>query len=172
MIDDIDIGCATERDLEGIMTLQAENQPEYGGTLSASFPKRLFASIMRETPVIVARKSNRVIGYLVTSTKKMNADIPIINAMLEAYSGIVDAHVYGPICVKSEERGKGLSQAMFKELQRLKSAREYVLFVRGDNFASLRAHIKMGMREVADFMFRENSYIVFSFFESDDEIDF
>ena len=122
--------------------------------------------------MIVARKSNRVIGYLVTSTKKMNADIPIINAMLEAYSGIVDAHVYGPICVKSEERGKGLSQAMFKELQRLKSAREYVLFVRGDNFASLRAHIKMGMREVADFMFRENSYIVFSFFESDDEIDF
>ena len=172
MPDDIDIACATERDLQGIMSLQAENQPECGGTLSASFPKSLFAAIMRETPVIVARKRNRIIGYLVSSTKKMNAEIPIINAMLEAYAGTMDSHVYGPICVKSEERGKGLAQAMFKELQRLKSAREYVLFIRGDNFASLRAHRKMGMREVADFIFRENNYIVLSFIESDDEIVF
>ena len=87
MPDDIDIACATERDLQGIMSLQAENQPECGGTLSASFPKSLFAAIMRETPVIVARKRNRIIGYLVSSTKKMNAEIPIINAMLAAYSG-------------------------------------------------------------------------------------
>lgn len=168
----IDIGCATESDLEGILALQAENQPEYGGTLSASFPKNLFASIMRETPVIVAWRGSRVIGYLVTSTKKMNAEISIINAMLTAYSGATDAHVYGPICVKAEERGKGLAQAMFFELQRLEPTREYVLFIRSDNSASLRAHKKMGMRKVANFVFCENNFVVLSFFRPADEIAF
>jgi len=153
------------------MALQEENQPEHGGTLSASFPQTLFAAIMHETPVIVARLSGRVIGYLVTSTKKMNAEISIINAMLTAYSGATDSYVYGPICVKEKERGKGLAQAMFTELQRLEPFREYVLFIRSDNTASLRAHMKMGMSEVASFVFCGNNYVVFSFFRSADETD-
>ena len=158
----VEIGRATENDVDGIIALQAENQPEHGGSLSASFPKKLISKIMRETPVIVARLGGRVIGYLVTSTKKMNAEIPIINSMLATYSGVTDAYIYGPICVQAEARGKGLAQAMFAELQRLEPDREYVLFIRGDNAASLSAHIKMGMNKVTRFMFCGNDYFVLS----------
>jgi predicted GNAT family acetyltransferase len=93
----------------------------------------------------------------------MNDDIPIIRAMLEAYPGTADAYVYGPICVKEEERGKGLAQAMFTELRRLERGREGILFIRRDNPASLRAHRKMGMREVAGFVLGGIDYVVLSY---------
>jgi predicted GNAT superfamily acetyltransferase len=158
-----DIGRASEADLDGIVELQAANQPERGGTLSASLPHSRIAEMMREMPLIVARRSDRITGFLMTSTRTMNADIPIISAMLAVYPGTPDAYVYGPVCVGVEERGKGLARAMFSELRRLTPAREGILFIRRDNSASLRAHAKMGMREVAGFVFGGNEFAVLSY---------
>jgi predicted GNAT superfamily acetyltransferase len=143
--------------------LQTANQPERGGTLSASLPRSRIATMMRAMPLIVARHSGRITGFLMTSTREMNADVPIISAMLAAYPGATDAYVYGPICVSAEERGKGLAQAMFAELQHLLPRREGILFIRRDNPASLRAHAKMGMHEVAGFVFSDNDYVVLSY---------
>ena len=98
-----------------------------------------------------------------TSTREMNADVPIIRALLAAYPGAPDAYVYGPICVSAEERGKGVAQAMFAELQRLLPGREGILFIRRDNPASLRAHASMGMHEVAGFVFNGNDYVALSY---------
>jgi len=159
----VEISRATQTDLDGIMDLQTANQAERGGTLSASLPRSRIAAMMRSMPLIVARRSGRITGFLMTSTREMNADVPIIRAMLEAYSGTTDAYVYGPICVSGEERGKGLAQVMFAELQRLLPGREGILFIRRDNPASLRAHAKMGMHEVAGFVFNGNDYVVLSY---------
>jgi predicted GNAT superfamily acetyltransferase len=159
----VDIRRATEIDLDGIMELQSANQPERGGTLSASLPRSRIATMMRAMPLIVARCRGRITGFLLTSTREMNADIPIIRAMLAAYPGATDAYVYGPICVSAEERAKGLAQAMFAELQRLLPGREGILFIRCDNPASLRAHANMGMHEVAGFVFNGNDYVVLSY---------
>jgi predicted GNAT superfamily acetyltransferase len=145
------------------MELQTANQPERGGTLSASLPRSRIAEMMRAMPLIVARRSGRLTGFLMTSTREMNADVPIIRAMLAAYPGATDAYVYGPICVSAEERGQGLAQAMFAELRRLLPGREGILFIRRDNPASLRAHAKMGMREVAGFVFNDNEYLALSY---------
>ena len=158
-----DISRASEADLDGIVELQAANQPERGGTLSANLPRSRIAEMMREMPLIVARRSDRITGFLMTSTRAMNADVPIISAMLAAYPGTLDAYVYGPVCVDAEERGKGLAQAMFSELRRLAPAREGILFIRRDNSVSLRAHAKMGMREVARFVFGGNELAVLSY---------
>jgi hypothetical protein len=46
----VDIDRATETDLDGIMELQAANQPERGGTLSASLPRSRIAEMMRAMP--------------------------------------------------------------------------------------------------------------------------
>ena len=70
---------------------------------------------------------------------------------------------YGPICVSEEERGKGLAQAMLAELRRREPGREGILFIRRDNPASLRAHAKMGMREMADFVFDGKDYVALSY---------
>ncbi len=159
----MDISRATEIDLDGIMELQTANQPERGGTLSASLPRSRILEMMRGMPLIVARGGGRITGFLMTSTREMNADVPIIRALLAAYPGATDAYIYGPICVSAEERGKGLAQAMFAELQRLLPGREGILFIRRDNSASRRAHEKMGMREVAGFVFDKNDYVALSY---------
>ena len=158
-----DIGQASEADLDGIVELQAANQADRGGSLSASLPRVRIAEMRLEMPLIVARRGGRIVGFLMTGTRAMTADVPIIGAMLAAYAGAPDAYVYGPICVAAEERGKGLAQAMFSELRRLAPAREGILFIRRDNAASLRAHEKMGMREVAGFLYGGTEFAVLSY---------
>jgi predicted GNAT superfamily acetyltransferase len=160
---EIDIGRASEDDLDGILELQAANQADRGGTLSASMPRSRIAETMREIPLIVARRGVCIVGFLMTWSREMTADIPIINAMLASYPGASDAYVYGPICVAAEERGNGLAQAMFSELRRLIPAREGILFIRQNNLISLRAHEKMGIKEVGSFVFGGSEFFVLSY---------
>ena len=159
----VDIGRATESDLDGILELQAANQGERGGMLSASLSRAHVAEMIRERPLIVARRDDRVVGFLMNSTPAMNDGVPIVRAMLTAYPGTADAYVYGPVCVKEDERGKQIAQAMFTELRHLQQGREGILFIRRDNPASLRAHAKMGMHEVAGFVFGGTECVVLSF---------
>jgi predicted GNAT superfamily acetyltransferase len=160
---DAEIGQASEADLDGIVELQAANQADRGGSLSAALPRIRIAEMMREMPLIVARRGGRITGFLMTGTRALSADVPIVGAMLAAYPGAADAYVYGPICVAAEERGKGLAQAMFSELRRLAPGREGILFIRRDNLASLRAHEKMGMRELASFPYGGSEFAVLSY---------
>jgi len=153
---------ASEGDMDGILALQAANQPKRGGVLSANLPHARIAAMMCEMPLIVARCDHRVVGFLMTSSREMNADVPIITAMLAAYPGSADAYIYGPVCVAAEQRGRGLAHAMYSELRRLEPAREGILFIRRDNPASLRAHEKMGMRVVAEFEFAATKHAVLS----------
>ncbi|MHC6225200.1 GNAT family N-acetyltransferase [Pseudomonas sp. X10] len=154
---------ANEKDLDGILDLQARNQVERGGLLAASLPPERILAMMREMPLIVARRGTRVTGFLLTATRQMNADFPLVKAMLEAYPGPPDAYIYGPICVSEEERGQGLAQRMFAHLCQLEPGREGILFIRKDNEASMHAHLKMGMQEVATFLFDDHEFAVFSY---------
>ncbi|WP_173830600.1 GNAT family N-acetyltransferase [Herminiimonas arsenitoxidans] len=157
------ISKASEADLDGILKLQAANQVDQGGTLSANLPRPRVAAMMEDMPLIVARRNEKVVGFLMTTTREMNADLAIVKAMFAAYKGSTNAYVYGPICVDANERGKGLAQAMFAELRRLESGREGILFIRRDNEASIRAHARMGMREVGEFQFNGGDFAVLSY---------
>ena len=150
-------------DMDGILELQAANQTARGGALAASLTGERLAKMMQDMPLIVARRDGRITGFLLTTSREVNADIPIVKAMFNAYHGAPDAYVYGPICVGEQERGKGLAQIMFAELRRLEPGREGVLFIRNDNEASLRAHLKMGMKKVASFEFNCFAYAVFCY---------
>jgi predicted GNAT family acetyltransferase len=50
-----------------------------------------------------------------------------------------------------QARGRGLAGATFAALRARLPGREGVLLIRRGNVASLRAHARMGMREVAGF---------------------
>jgi L-amino acid N-acyltransferase YncA len=148
---DVQIGKLRTSDIDGVLALQEANQAERGGTLSAQMPRAFFAAALDGMPVIVARRAGRVVGFLVSSPKHPPPEAPVMRAMLRAWPGAGDAYAYGPICVAAEERGRGLAAAMFAALRTLLPGREGVLFIRSDNTASLRAHAKMGMRQVASF---------------------
>ena len=151
-IDEYEVVRATAADIDGILDLQERNQPERGGTLSARLPREWLEAAVSDMPVIVARKEGRVVGYLISASRQAYAGVPVVAAMLRAYPGAApDAYVYGPVCVAEEARGRGLAAAMFAALRARLPGREGVLFIRRDNAASLRAHERMGMREVAGF---------------------
>jgi len=160
----VKIANARESDLDGILELQAANQISSGGKLSASFSRLQLKLIMRNMPLLVARRESKVVGFLVCSDSETSSDIPIIQAMLNAHpTRARDAYVYGPICIEAKERGKGLAQLLFGELRRQLPGREGVLFIRRDNEASIKAHLKMGMREVSQFSFGGIDHIVLSY---------
>ena len=163
-IPNIEIAIASERDLDGVLELQAANQMSNGGNLSASLSRSQLQLIMNEMPLLVARRAGNVVGFLVCSTAELVGHIPIILAMLDSYPARArDAYVYGPVCIDAAERGKGLAQLLFAELRRLLPGREGVLFIRRDNEASIKSHRKMGMREVSSFSYGGVEHIVLSY---------
>jgi predicted GNAT superfamily acetyltransferase len=111
----------------------------------------------------VAKRDGRVVGFLLTADKAAPDLPPVVRAMLAAYPGAADAYIYGPICVDASLRGSGAAVAMVAALKRLLPGREGILFIRRDNAASLRAHAKLGMREVAGFAHDGADFAVFAY---------
>jgi|GEM_PF-4566596 len=56
-----------------------------------------------------------------------------------------------------------MTEKMLKMTRPKVAGKEGVLFIRNDNVASIKAHMSMGMKVVAEFEFSGNSYSVFSF---------
>jgi len=160
---DIEIARAKSRDLDGILTLMDANQPERGGTLSARLTRAQLQAMLADLPFMVARRRGRVVAFALASSKKTVAHVPIVAAMLEAYSGSADAYVYGPVAVEASERGHGLAQRLLMELKRLLPGREGILFIRTDNTPSLRAHEKLGVARRGEFMHQGFRFLVFSY---------
>jgi L-amino acid N-acyltransferase YncA len=159
---DYRIELATCDDIAAILALQEPNLRENGGTLSVRFSAEWFETALSDMPIIVARRSGRVVGYLVSSSKTAQAHVPIIQATLRAYPGAADAYLYGPICVAETERGRDLPSVLMAELRRRLPGREGITFIRRDNVRSMRAHAKIGMREAAEFVHGGAKIVVIS----------
>jgi hypothetical protein len=158
-----DIAPATEHDLDAILDLQDRNLPKSGGTLSARLAREWFETAIAAMPVIVAKRAGRLVGYLASAPVSGFAEVAVVQAMLEAYRGASDAYIYGPICVDEIERGCGVANGMFALLRARLPGREGILFIRCDNTASLRAHARMGMHDVAKFDHNGVRYLVLSY---------
>jgi len=158
-----EITLATRADIPAILDLQERNLPSCGGTLSVPISRDWFEAAISEMPIIVAQKDGRLLGYLVSSALAAHAHSPIIQAMLRTYAGLPGAYNYGPICVEESERGRGLAGAMFEALRAQLPGRECITFIRRDNRASVKAHCKMGMREVAEFTQETVAYVIMSY---------
>ena len=158
-----EIGLATRADIVGILELQEPNLRENGGALSVRFTAEDLEASLRDTPILVARRSGAIVGYLLSSSKASQAHVPIVQAMLRAYPGERDAYVYGPICVAESERGQDLPAELILALRERLPRREGLTFIRKDNVRSLRAHAKIGGREVAEFMHAGAAIAVISF---------
>ena len=102
-------------------------------------------------------------GYVLGTSLAAKAHIAIIQALLRTFPAPPGCYLYGPVCVAETERGKGLAGALFKELQSHMRGRSAMTFVRADNGTSLRAHHKMGMRELGTFVNGGVTYIALSY---------
>ena len=154
---------AENADVDGIVALSRLNEAENGGSLTGRRTQATVAAALARLPSIVARRDGRIVGFLLTADKTAPDLPPVVRAMLAAYPGAPDAYIYGPICVDASERGSGVAAAMVGELKRLLPGREGILFIRRDNPASLSAHRKLGMCEVAGFAHDGAEFAVFAY---------
>lgn len=155
---------AQATDIAPITTLLQANSPSQGGSLTGEFSRDKVAGMANGTsPVIVARRvaGGPVVGVLF-SAATATARSPVVLAMLAAYAGSDNAYVYGPACIAASERGQGLLALLHAALRERQQGAEAVLFIRRDNIASLRAHERLGMREVAGFAFEGAEFAVYS----------
>ncbi|MFM9161923.1 MAG: N-acetyltransferase family protein [Methylocystis sp.] len=162
-LDKISYRQATLSDVSAIRELQQNNLREVGGTLSASLPSSIIEQMTQDLPAIVAVCDDSVVGYLLMSEPKKTFGQPIIKAMLEAYPIEEGTIIYGPICVSSKLRGKGVAQGLWDELRRTIPKLKCVCFIRQDNTASIHAHTKLGMKEAASFIYNNAEHIVFTY---------
>lgn len=153
---------ATADDATQISALLMSNSSERGGMLLGNWSLGdVQARIDDRQPIIVALGEAGLVGALLAE-EKAHASSPPVLAMLEAWPGRADAYVYGPVCVHEDARGQGVLAALYDKLVAHFPGREAILFIRADNPRSLGAHFRLGMREVARFMFKSEPFVVLS----------
>ncbi|MBB5609441.1 MULTISPECIES: GNAT family N-acetyltransferase [unclassified Janthinobacterium] len=158
------ITLAQAADIDAITALLQANSPAQGGSLTGEFPREKVVQMTNgESAVIVARRviGGPVVGVLFSAAKD-TAQAPAVLAMLEAYAGGPGAYVYGPVCIAESERGQGLLVLLHEAMRARHPGGEAVLFIRRDNIGSLRAHRRLGMREVAGYVWDGAEYAVYS----------
>ena len=158
------ISIATVDDVPEILALQAENQAARGGFLSIEFPALWFEKVIKDMPIVVARRDGRLVGYLVSSPPGSTQHLSLPQAKQRAYSGRRGAYNSGPLCIVQNERGRGLIAKLFETQRSLLAGREGIAFIRRDNAASRAVHARYGFREVAEFSHEGVDYLVVSYF--------
>lgn len=156
------ISQATAAHAEAITALISDNSVDRGGRISREFTgdqiRELIAGPM---PVVIAKSEEQIVGVLFTAARS-SAFSPSVAAMLRVWPGDENAYIYGPVCVATSQRGKGLLRQLFDEVRRLLPDREAILFIQGNNEVSLRAHSRLGMKEVAQFVHKGEEFSVLS----------
>jgi L-amino acid N-acyltransferase YncA len=155
-----EVRVATPSDVPEIVALQEANLVGgRGGSLSVAFPATWFETVVRDMPVVIARRGGALVGYLVASSRAHTRGQPLTEAKFAAYRGAEDAYNAGPLCVAEGERGRGLALVLMDAQRRHLPGREGVAFVRLDNAASRATHAKAGYREVATFEHAGVAYV-------------
>ena len=160
---DYKISLATAEDIPGILALEDANLPGKGGNLSVRHNADWFRRAILEKSVVACRRDGAVVGYVLGTSLALKAEISIIQAMVRAFPPKQGCYLYGPVCVAETERGKGVADAMFKELRTHMPSRSAMTFVRADNAMSCRAHAKMGMQELGTFTSDAELYVALSY---------
>jgi L-amino acid N-acyltransferase YncA len=145
------------------------------GFLSARFSPEQFAAMDAEVAVVAAEVDGSIAGYLCGSSVEFNRRFALLTAMIERYPHTqlrgrplqsYASFVYGPVCVDSRFRGRGLLRGLYRML-RAEVAGKFeigVAFVAQDNAHSLAAHVQgLGMCDAGGFEFDARRYRILAF---------
>jgi L-amino acid N-acyltransferase YncA len=153
---------ATVGDIFRISALLVDNGVDRGGTLVGDWHEpEIRSRIERGDLVLTAFEGEQLTGVLLTEEREQ-ATAPPVLAMLHAWPGGADAYVYGPVCVDAAARGKGVLERLYTKLMQDRPNAEAILFIRRGNEQSLKAHLRLGLHEVARFQMSGEIYLVLS----------
>ncbi len=157
---------STPEDVRQILDLQAENLPS--ALTAETMTREGFVTVRHEpsvlrrmnevAPAIVAKASDRVVGYALVMLRDFAAFVPILRPLFETLDGLAWKgvplgenprwFVMGQICVANAYRGTGIFDGLYRAM-----AAEYrdrfdftITEVAERNARSLRAHARAGFQ--------------------------
>ena len=146
------------------------------GFLSAEFTYAQIAAMAADLGIMVACDSKEsVLAYVCGSPRDFNHQSPVVAKMLDSFAtaefegrplNSYKTFIYGPVCIRSAHRGRGLLRGLYEQLTREVAGtfEVGVAFVARSNPHSLRAHVAgLGMTEVGDFEVNGNVYVTLAF---------
>lgn len=123
-----------------------------------------------EAGLCVARKNNKLVGYVMSASWSYWAQWPIFVKMASELQDIKFnglklnrniTYQYGPVCIDKLERGSGVLEALF-EYSRIKMSPKFqilITFINKTNSRSFIAHTKnLGLKVVHEFEYNNNQY--------------
>lgn len=162
---------AAQADFEKIVELQDKNLvvnlsdgQKSDGFLSGSFTAEQFSRMNDDLCIAVSCENSELLGFLGASTVDYNRPFGLPSAMIARYPLVsyrgrtLDrwrSYISGPVCVASEQRGKGIFAGLYEQVYRLLPA-DYeltVTLVALANPRSIQAHKKLGLESVDEFDF-------------------
>ncbi|MGY3862276.1 MULTISPECIES: GNAT family N-acetyltransferase [Aeromonas] len=155
---------AGTQDIEDIAALMLANTAAQGGQLTGEFPPALIAEWLaanrqHNMPIMLAFDEEDLAGVLFTSVLGWT-ESPVVQAMLAQHLPNANEYLYGPVCIADNQRGKGILPGLFAQVQAALPGKKALLFIKTDNIASIKAHAKMGIRELTRFHCNGWDYLV------------
>ncbi len=172
---------ANRSDFEGILRLQHQNllsqkqgEDPSQGFLSIELAREQLHKINNELGIFVAVHDKSIIGYVMAETVEFAVKSPLMAHMLKrlkdkVFNGfpvLSSCFIYGPVCIDSRFRGKGILESLFMLLkQNLKNNYDVgIAFVSRLNARSYHAHTsKLKMRIIDDFEYMRGEYYTLAF---------
>ena len=160
----------TDNDLLQILDLQAINLPsniseeeaQSQGFVTVHHDFDLLKKMNAPYPHIVARDSDRIIGYTLVMLRSFEKEIPVLIPMFQQIDAIIFDNkklgnakyfVMGQVCIDKAYRGRSIFAGLYNEMKkRMSPFFEYIITeVDKRNIRSLRAHEKVGFKNVLEY---------------------
>lgn len=166
----------TDVDLKGILSLQSknlakhlsENEIKAQGFVTVEHSYEMLKKLNDTEPHIIARENDRVIGYVLSMTKKARPDIPVLYPMFQMFDRIVYQEktisesnyiIVGQVCVDKDFRGQGVFDNCYKAYKEFhKNKYDFAITeIAQKNDRSLNAHKRIGFSELTSYTDASNT---------------
>lgn len=166
-------------EVEEIKSLQTRNLKKnislknrlIDGFLTASYSINFLIKMNELTPAIIAKQSNRVIGYVLATDRSLLSEHPLlrdlssqINKISFRNKTIEDFNylVVGQLCVAKEFRGLGIAQQLYIHFKKTYKNRYAFAITDVDqkNNASLAMHLKVGFKALSTLSYGKSKWDV------------
>jgi hypothetical protein len=128
------------------------------------------------------RAGDNIVGFICIGSVEFNTGYPLPAAMIESFSGLyfsqrrLDSYVCviaGPVCIAKEKRGTRLFETMYNQVASILPSRVQVIttLVSKSNPRSLRAHEKVGMTVVGNFLYQGCDFVIMARLASSETTD-
>jgi hypothetical protein len=176
------IRIGTERDIDGILALQAQNlyanlsaAELADGFVTTPFTPELIRLLLAQTGVFVAEIDRQIVGYVLAGDWDFFSQWEIFRVMTSRlppleFQGmkieVERSFQYGPVCIDRTLRGGGILPELFAKM-RLSFAPKFpigVTFINQLNQRSLMAHTrKLDLEIIDEFELNGNSFYTLAF---------